>query len=194
VSGEAFGIPNDVAPADFDLNAWIDGSKPTVRSCTITGRGDLVAEAEDLLRRYEKAKDVKDGDRGMGDDSPDALLAQMEQLEDELDASRTIWHLRALTSEEIKAAGEAAEKAKPDDEETADYTAHQIAAAVVRVETPDGKVSASVTAEQVLALRARLGEREAIKLFKTLERAMSEEPMITAPFSRTSSPDRAGLG
>lgn len=195
--------PTDVAPADFDLDAWINGTKPTERSCVITARGDLVAQADDLLRRYEAVKDVDPAERGVNDDSPDAILAQLEQLDEQLAASRTTWHLRALTPKEIKAAGEAAEAAVigdakdyeahiKDGGEPADYTAHQVAAAVTRVVQPDGSVATSVTPEQVQRLRERLGESVTIRLVYTLNLAMSEEPSITAPFSRKSSPDPGG--
>jgi len=181
----------DIAPADFDLDAWIDGSKPTERSCTITGRGDLVAQAETLLRRYEAAKRTPDTERGINDDTPESLAAAMEDLERQLDASRSTWVLSALTPEQVEAARKAADAAKPTDGDP-EYTAHLVAAAVVRVVQPDGAVAEHVSVEQILRLRARLGDAVMMRLAETMSRAMSEEPSIQAPFSRTSSEGQPG--
>ncbi|WP_426566379.1 hypothetical protein ACPPVT_07485 [Angustibacter sp. McL0619] len=185
--------PDDLAPDSFDLDGWINGSKPTVRSCEIVGRGDLVAQAEDLLRRYERAKNTPADDRGLNDDSPDALLSALEVLEEQMSASRTTWHLRALLPDEVDDAAKAAEAAKPDGQEAADLTAFQLAAAVVRVEQPNGSVIHSATAAQIIALRERLGDLQIMRLVQALNRAMSEDPMISGPFSQTSSPGRDGL-
>lgn len=177
----------DVAPASFDLDAWIDGSKPTERSVTLVGRGDLVAEAEAVLRRYEVVKQIPEGDRGINDDTPASLEARLEQLYAEMEATRTTWYLRALPPEDMKAATEAAEK-----DDQADQSAHLLAAAVTKVVMPNGAVATNVTPAQVAKLRAKLGHQEVMRLMATLTLAMSEEPAIQAPFSRTSSEGLAG--
>jgi hypothetical protein len=182
---------DDVAPATFDLDAWIDGSKPTERSVTLVGRGDLVAEAEAVLRRYEVAKQIPEGDRGITDDTPASLEARLEELYAEMEASRSTWYLHALRPEEQDAARKAAEEAAAEGK-TPEYTAYLIAAAVSRIVRPDGATVQSVTPDQVLRIRATLGDNEVVRLVHALSLAMNEEPKIQAPFSRTSSPDHAG--
>lgn len=179
---------DDVAPATFDLDAWIDGSKPTERSVTLVGRGDLMAEAEAVMRRYDIAKQVPEGDRGVNDESPEALAARLEQLHAEMESSRTTWYLHALTPEESKAAADAAEKAG----EGADQAAHLLASAVSKIVMPNGAVATNVTPAQIAKIRAKLGHQEVMRLMATLSLAMSEEPQIQAPFSRTSSEGPAG--
>lgn len=181
----------DVAPADFDLDAWIDGSKPTERSVTLVGRGDLVAEAEAVLRRYEVAKRIPKHDRGINDDTPESLEAQLEQLYAEMEASRTTWFLRALLPEQVQAANDAAEKAAGEGGEP-EYTAHLLAAGVSRVVKPDGSVAHGITADQIIRLRDRVGPSQMLRLVETLNAAISEEPKIQAPFSLTSLPDPDG--
>lgn len=177
----------DVAPATFDLDAWIEGSKPTERSITLVGRGDLVAEAEAVLRRLDVAKRIPEGDRGINDDTPTALEARLEQLYAEMEASRTTWYLHALTPDETKAAAAASEK-----DNDVDTTAHLLAAAVSRIVMPDGSVAKGVTPAQIVKLRDKLGHQQILRLTATLSQAMSEEPQIQAPFSRMSSPDPDG--
>ncbi|MGN6245111.1 MAG: hypothetical protein ACTHQ3_15775 [Motilibacteraceae bacterium] len=187
---------DDIAPADFDLDAWIDGTKPTERSCVIVGRGDLIAQAEELLRQYE-ALQRSEREASVTETTLGALEAEMEQVEQQIEASKAVWYLKALTPEEIRTAAKAAEKAAkrsgdPAKDENADYTAYQIAAAVVRVERADGSTAAGITGPQILKLKDRLGEAVVLQLFSTLQKAMSEDPSVSAPFSRKSSPGRAG--
>lgn len=190
-------MSTDLIPADFDLDEWIAGVRATERSVEIYQRGDLVAVAEDLIRRHEMAERVKDTDRGISDDSPDALLIQLEDVQRQLSESMAVWTVRALSPEQIKKANAAAKKAvarskKPGVEP--DATAYLIAAAVTQVRLGDGRVKDGVTGKQIQAMRDSddIGPAVVMRLWSALAQAMSEEPSIQAPFSRGSSPTPDG--
>lgn len=174
---------SETTPTNFDLDEWISGVRATERSVEVYQRGDLVAVAEDLLRRYEVAKSIDAADRSISDDGPEGLLAQIEQCQKELERTRTTWTVRALSPEQIKAATEAA---KAEDEDNPDVTVHLLAAAVVKVETGDGRVTSAATPAQLRALREHVGAVQVLRIMAALNQAMSEEPNIQAPFSRRS--------
>lgn len=48
-------VPTD--PKAFDLGAWISGLRPTLRSCTLYARTDLLAEIDALKSSYDLATD-----------------------------------------------------------------------------------------------------------------------------------------
>lgn len=172
-----------LTPDDFDLDAWINGARATERSVEFFARGDLVATAEDLLRRYEAAVTaVRPEDRGIGDDSPEALLAEIERVNEELQASRTTWTVRALSPDAIKAANDAA---RAENEAAPEVTEHVLAAAVCKVTDARGRVLAtSTTVDQLRGLRQQLGTRQLLRLMNALNEAIDQEPKIVAPSSR----------
>jgi len=72
----------DEAPdaESFDAAAWLSGATSTVRSVTVYGRADLVAEIDELDRLARIARQVPDEDRSLGDPSPEGLEERREDV------------------------------------------------------------------------------------------------------------------
>ena len=73
-------IENDIAPATFDLDAWIDGTCGLTHLAVIYQKGDLLAELDRLQRKIDAAKTVSDKDRGVTDGGVDELITQYEEI------------------------------------------------------------------------------------------------------------------
>ena len=111
MSGDAF-TKTDVDvdkdnPAAFNLRAWIRGTSPVTRSCTVYGRPDLMGEIEALK---DQLAEIQSGD--FDDDRPLARSAgldvaeQIEQLRTQMHASALRFRFRGLRNgelEEVKA-------------------------------------------------------------------------------------------
>ena len=85
-----------------------------------------------------------------------------------------------------KAVAEHAAATKAHDRKHAAYAAEMnfraIAAAVERVEFPDGRVAGEVSVGQLRAMHARLGEQQLLRLVTAIQLAGLTEPEIPAPF------------
>lgn len=97
----------DESPApDFDLDAWLDGATVTQVSVEILRDGALLGRWSDWERRYNRAKMLaKDNpDAGLGDENPLAELeAEGEDLLADMRNARSVWFLRALSSDDAEA-------------------------------------------------------------------------------------------
>lgn len=69
-----------------------------------------------------------------------------------------------------------------------EYALHFLAHAVVEVRFPDGRTSDGIGVDQLRTMRARLGERQLRALQDAARHAMTEEPVISAPFYAADSP------
>lgn len=69
------------------------------------------------------------------------------------------------------------------------YGLESAAAAVVRVEFPDGRQVDAVTPAQIEALGERVGQKQILNLHNAIREAMLGEPVVDAPLSLTTSPD-----
>lgn len=91
----------------FDFDAFVSGATITEMSVDIFQNGAVLGKFDEWQRRYERAQQLADepsGERSAGEADPVAALeAEGEQLLSELEASKTVWFLRALTSEDENA-------------------------------------------------------------------------------------------
>ncbi len=97
--------PEAVPEDDFDIDQWLTHATVTQGSVEILQRPDLLARWEDLERRVERAQAEKNvGERSAADTDPMlALRQEAEDLLQEIDASRTVFFVRALNDDDLSA-------------------------------------------------------------------------------------------
>lgn len=93
--------------SDSTFKAWLSGAKATERSVEIVQDGSLSAKWDDWLRRFTRAKEqtqAAGGERAAGEVSEvAALTAEGEELLSLIERSRTVWYLRGLQANVLKA-------------------------------------------------------------------------------------------
>lgn len=102
---------SQIVPTDFTPDAfaeWIGGATIAKRSVTIYGKPGLYAEYETLTRDLEIAQ-ADEGDGEMAGSESARIRARLEEIYAEWMASKSTWTVRALTSEELSALGDADE-------------------------------------------------------------------------------------
>lgn len=86
---------------DDQFDEWLAGASLAHGSVDILQNPSLLGEWDDLVRRHERALQIAQGEGGIADDNPLAALeAEAEDLLARLEASRTTFHLRALTPDD----------------------------------------------------------------------------------------------
>ncbi len=94
--------PTTDAVLDFD--AWLSGAGLAQGSVEILQKPALLAKWDDLRRRYERAQQTAKGEGGIADDNPlTELESEAEALMSEIEASRTVLHVRALIPDDLSA-------------------------------------------------------------------------------------------
>lgn len=92
------GIDTSITPTveDFDLDAWLNGARPSRRSITLYSRGDLIGRLEELAALIER----HDGD---DDEEELDLYDEAEALRRTFLASGQIFTVEGRSSEWVKA-------------------------------------------------------------------------------------------
>lgn len=86
------------------FDEWLAGASLAQGSVEILQNPALLGRWEDLQRRWQRAQQIAQGEGGITDDNPVAALeAEAEQLLADMEASRTIWYVRELTSDDLTA-------------------------------------------------------------------------------------------
>ena len=216
---------------ELDFESWLSGASATTTSIEILQTPALLGRYESWLRRYNRARAADVGsERSASDPDPvKALEAEGVALLDEIERSRSTWHVRALSGDDnrgiieahpdpvapegftekppriVTSPTEAQAKAFSQGYEAwshrqqlwvsenraqleaygealrqinVDRGAEKIARAVVRVEQGGRVVTERVTAEQALALPARIGEAQVAVLLDAINRASTEVPEV----------------
>lgn len=191
---------NGVAPAEFNLDAWIDGTCGLTRIAKVYSRGDLMAKLDELKRRIEAADEVEKKDRSVSDVGLDDLIAEYEKVAEEYTGSALTFHVQDRTEARRRKIRTRLEKENkldpkdPDDNET--IYLHQLADAIVKVETPDGQVREypdGFPPNKLREIKDRLGDTGIYDLVETMRKVINEAPAVAAPLSRRSSSARGGI-
>lgn len=189
----------EAAPADFDLDGWIDGTTGLTHTATIYQRGDLLATIDKLEREYETAKKTPPEQRGVADRTPEAIRDEWERAAAEMADSAMIVHIQDRTAERRRGIAKRLEKQGLDDKKPDDYETlmlHWIADSIVKVELPGGAVKDmrpdGFPVGKLRQLKDRLGDACLFDATETFRRVTQEAPTVAAPLSRTSSYDRVG--
>lgn len=215
---EQYGTPVSVGEDDW-FDQWLETGTVAQRSVPIYGRPDLFARYEDLQRQLDVALQVeKAGERSLSEDGSSSIIERMEALYEQWQASKSVWFIRALRSDEIdairdecgfpdepeepgkdaseeaKAEHAAAQKAYETQARAADSKANtlMVSRALVKIENSAGEtVREHITPEQVERMREKLGETQILRLVGAAMVAATQETSIPVPFSlRSSKSDR----
>jgi len=90
------GIDTSITPTveDFDLDAWLNGARPSRRSITLYSRGDLIGRLEELVGLIERCDD---------DEQRQAFEDEAEKVQREFLASGQVFTVEGRSSEWVKA-------------------------------------------------------------------------------------------
>ncbi len=162
---------------DFDLDAWLDGGRPTRRAIAVHIRGDVVARLEELADAIEAAED---------DDERAELETEAEDLQQVFAASRRTFVIEAKSSEwvqsfrdqQVRAGLKLGEKSG----RAADRLAFSLRLLAEQIVTPSGVTEAH------LRRMAEVAEPEVLRLIGVQEAAnalsAASVGVVTRDFSR----------
>lgn len=99
---------------DFDLDAWIDGTKRPETTVTLYPNDvEYIRRVRDLERRLGQAEKVAPENRGMDDPTPETIAAELDELRAEREAGGLRVRLRQITkAENLKAIAKAKKPGK----------------------------------------------------------------------------------
>lgn len=169
-------------PADFDLSAWVRGVHRNVKTVPFYAAPHLEDEIALLRERLSQMRD--DGaERGLGDESPASLRAQIDELSRELEASRVDFKVEARSTSHRKATAERL-KAEGVAEDSEDFTLGLLAEQIVQ---PTGVTAAD------LAVLANASEPQVRLLLDAVAEVNYKAPRVDPPFSPASFAGRTRL-
>lgn len=188
--------------ADFDLDAWIDGTTGITAKARVIQRGDLVAVRQQLEEELRVARRPRQSDVGIGDRTSEGVREELDEVNSQIWASaivvtmqdRTEEHRREIRNKAVKDLGL---DSKKDPGRHRDVLAMvEIADAIIKVETPDGKElplgSDGFGWERLDKILKRCGEASLMELSERYNEMKSKSPAVQAPFSPSSSPGQGG--
>lgn len=179
--------------ADFDLDAWIDGTTGITGVARILQRGDLLAKRDRLAAELETTRKVGAKDRGVEDRSP-------KQIEDELDQCyQDLWDSMLWVHVQDRTADRRSRLAKEMDEAGADNETigfALIADAIVKAETAAGRQvplsEGGFGGARLRAIRDRAGDAALIELNRVYQEVTASAPAVQAPLSHAPSSTTGG--
>lgn len=179
--------------ADFDLDAWIDGTTGITGVARIVQRGDLLAKRDRLAADLETARKIPADQRGLTDRDPRTIEAELEQCYAELWNSMLWVHVQGRTDGRR---ADMVKRLKGEGVDLDDIGYHLMADAIVKVETADGRVvplgEDGFGAERLITIRDRAGDAALIDLSRVFREVTATAPAVRAPLSREPSSTRGG--
>lgn len=170
---------SELDPKTFDVDEWLTGAKLPEHCVEVYRRGDLLAVADDLIRRIGQAEVDEGLERALGEgESAAALREQYEQVVAEFKASAMTFRVRAIKESEMAVLDAKVERGEIRKE---DRGAHEIALA---------SVEPKLTVEQVQKMRDVVGPAQVQKIYSAVFRATGEQPQVSPAFL----PKRSGQG
>lgn len=183
---------------DFDLDAWIDGSRGITALARIVQRGDLIAKRTRLEDELRVARKVKPEERGLQDQTPETIQAKLDQIDQDLYDSMLVVTIEDRTTErrvKVREQAAEAEGLKADGDKlrynTVTFLA-ELADAIIKVETADGRQiplgPEGFGWKRLEKIRDKCGEASLVELVDRYRDMTSNAPAVRAPFSPSSSP------
>lgn len=183
----------EVNLADFDLDAWIDGTTGITGVARIVQRGDLLAKRDRLAADLETAKKIPASDRGVGDRSPQTIEAELEQVYEQLWHSMLWVHIQDRTQDRRT---RLAKQLTDDGVSPEDVGYYLLADAIVKVETADGKTVPmgpdGFGGRRLLAIRDKAGDAALIDASRVFREVTASAPAVRAPLSHAPSSTTGG--
>lgn len=164
-------MSTELDPQTFDVDAWLTGAKLPEHSVEVYRRGDLLAVADDLIRRIGQAERDEDLERALGEgESAAALREQYERVLAEFKASALTIRVRAVKESETDVLNGKVERGEVRKE---DRPLHEISIAAVEPK---------LTVEQVQRMREALGPAQITKVWDAVFRATGQQPEVSPAF------------
>ena len=169
----------ELDPKTFDVDAWLTGAKLPEHSVEVYARADLLAVADDLVRRIGRAETDESLERSLGEgESAAALREQYEAVMEEFKASALTVRVRAVKESETTVLDGKVERGEVRKE---DRPLHEISIA---------SLEPRLTVDQVQKMREALGPAQITKIWNAVFRATGEQPEVSPAFL----PKRSGQG
>lgn len=185
--------PDQPRQADFDLDAWVDGTTGVTGVARILQRGDLLAKRDRLRLELEVARKIPPDQRGVNDRGPEVIKDELDAVYAELAKSILYAHVQDRTEGRRDSIRDRLKKRGVTDPDTVGL--HVVADAIVKLETPDGQtidLPDGFPPEKLRKIRDQGGDSTLLDLFRVFQEVTSQAPTIQAPLSRGSSSTRAG--
>src|SRR5690606_18052413 len=137
-------IEQPALSADFDLDAWIDGTCGITAVARIVQRGDHIAERSRLEDALRVARKLRPEERRLNEAWKEKIQSRLEDVNQQLYASILVFTIQDRTSEHRTRVWEeatAAEGLHPTEDRVRYNTVAllaEIADSIIRVETADG--------------------------------------------------------
>lgn len=188
--------------ADFDLDAWIDGTCGITAVARVVQRGDLIAERSRLEDELRVTRKLRPEERGLNDASPESVQSRLDAVNRQLYESMLVVTIQDRTSDHrtrVREEATAAEGLHPTEDRVRYNTVAllaEIADSIIKVETADGRQlplgEDGFGWRRLETIRERCGEAALLELVERYREMTSSAPAVQAPFSPSSSPARGG--
>lgn len=188
--------------ADFDLDAWIDGTCGITAVARIVQRGDLIAERSRLEDELRVTRKLRPEERGLNDASPESVQSRLDAVNRQLYESMLVVTIQDRTSDHrtrVREEATAAEGLNAKDDRVRYNTVAllaEIADSIIKVETADGRQlplgEDGFGWRRLETIRERCGEAALLELVERYREMTSTAPAVQAPFSPSSSPAHGG--
>jgi hypothetical protein len=170
---------SDLDPKTFDFDEWLSGAKLPEHSVEVYARADLLAVADDLIRRISQAETDEELERSLHETIAAAELRERyEAVMEEFKASALTFRVRAVKDSETAVLDAKVERGEIRKE---DRPLHEIAVA---------SVEPKLTFDQVQRMREVIGPAQITKVWNAVFRATGEQPEVSPAFL----PRRSGQG
>lgn len=174
-------IAPQVAPEEFDFDAWLSDAKRPERTVTVYKRADLLGDLDALERKLEEVRSIPEEDQALGD-SPDSVEAQYLALLQQFHDSALTIRVQGLTRDEMDTISSAGKEAKETQEQIGRHMLEK------------SLVSPRLNFDQLGKLSKAIGDAQMNKIVNAYQLATLQAPEATAPFSRRSSGRGSGQG
>jgi hypothetical protein len=164
-------------PEQFDLAGWLAGVQPAERAVVVYQRPDLMAQADELTHAHQLAKRLPATDQSLGESSPAALAARLRELHSQLENSRLVIKLRALSADRLREITKQVRKQHPafTPEDQQDEATLQMIAESVKTPT--------LSLETARQLRTALGTAQWNQVVNMFNEVCAGAVAIAVPFS-----------
>jgi len=178
------GIDTNITPTveDFDLDAWLNGARPSRRSITLYSRGDLIGRLEEFVSLIELAED---------DEQRQGFEDEAEKVQHEFLTSGQVFTVEGRSSEWVKAYRESCAKSglklgvkTGTVKDETEYALRMLAEQVV--------VPSGMTYEKLKRL-SEIAEPEVMKLITAQVAANTQAAATVGVVTRDFSQGRSGL-
>lgn len=177
--------PELPTPENFNLDAFVRGMRPTVRTTNVYGRADLIGEIDSLETQLGIAEAAaRDSEHSMEDaDEAEELRERIVALQQEFVASGVTFKVGGrsetwLAGIEKEWKNHSTTNGLTTDEKHVFVQLHQLAGAIIE--------PAGVTYDHLTEMR-EISEPQIRKLLVTFAMANNQAPQVSVPFSQRSS-------